>query len=125
VTFVETIFKGVYDHGDAQVTAITRRKFVEKATKQSLEVLQIVRKLLCPKWSLDSISIVFSVELPLQKHVCHSTIYDWIDKDRQRGGKLHTYLPRYGNVAGKAVNVNESGFLLFLAAQTLQNVLRL
>ena len=29
-----------------------------------------------------------------------------------RRGKLHTYLLRYANVAGKAVNVNEPGDLI-------------
>ena len=86
-------FKEAYDPANAQVTATARRKFAERATKQSPEVLQIIRKWLRRGWSPESISHRFSVGFPLQKRVCHTTIYDWIDKDRQRGGKLHTYLP--------------------------------
>jgi IS30 family transposase len=89
-------FEGEYDPCNAQVSAIARRKFARKATKQSPEVLQTVRKWLRLGWSPEAISCRFSVELPLQKHVCHTTIYDWIDKDKQKGGKLHTYLLRYG-----------------------------
>jgi IS30 family transposase len=38
-------FEGEYDPCNAQVSAITRRKFARKATtKQSLEVLQTIRK---------------------------------------------------------------------------------
>ncbi|MBM9520838.1 helix-turn-helix domain-containing protein [Desulforhopalus vacuolatus] len=37
-------FEGKYDSCNAQVTAIARRKFAKKATKQSPEVLQIVQK---------------------------------------------------------------------------------
>jgi IS30 family transposase len=96
VKLVATLFKGPYDPGNAQVIATARREFAEKATKQSSEVLQIVRKRLRLGWSPESISHRCSVEFPLQKRVCYTTIYDWIDKDRQRGGKLHTYLPRYG-----------------------------
>ena len=89
-------FEGEYDPCNAQVTAMTRRKSAEKVTKQNPEVLQAIRKWLRPGWSTEFISYRFSVELPLQKHVCQTTIYDWIYKDRQKGGKLHTYLPRYG-----------------------------
>ena len=89
-------FEGSYDPCVAHVIAMTRRKSAEKATKQNPEVLQTIRKWLRLGWSPESISYRFYVELPLQKHVCHTTIYDWIYKDRQKGGKLHTYLPRYG-----------------------------
>ncbi|MCK9175893.1 MAG: IS30 family transposase, partial [Desulforhopalus sp.] len=58
--------------------------------------MQTIRKWLRPGWSPESISYRFSIELPLQKHVCHTAIYNWIDKDRQKGGKLYTYLLRYG-----------------------------
>jgi IS30 family transposase len=43
-------FEGKYDTPDAQVTAMARRKFARKATKQSPEVLQIVRKGLRLGW---------------------------------------------------------------------------
>ena len=109
-------FKGAYDFGDAQVTATARRKFAEKATKQSPEVLQTVRKWLRIGWSPESISHRFSVEFPSQKHVCHTTIYDWIDKDRQRRGKLHRYLPRYGKHHWKGGKRKRAGGLLFLTA---------
>ncbi|MBM9520036.1 IS30 family transposase [Desulforhopalus vacuolatus] len=89
-------FEGIYDPCVAHVIAMTRRKSAEKATKQNPEVLQIVQKWLRLGWSPESISSRFSVELPLQEYVCHTAVYDWIYKDRQKGGKLHTYLPRYG-----------------------------
>ena len=86
--------KRAYDPGDTQVTATARRKFAEKATKQSPEVLQIIRKWFQPDWPPEFISHCFSVEFLLQNHVYHTVIYDWIDKNRQSGGKIDTYLPR-------------------------------
>ncbi|MCK9175968.1 MAG: IS30 family transposase, partial [Desulforhopalus sp.] len=105
-------FEGKYDPCDAQVTATARRKFAKKATKQSPEVLQIVRKWLRIGWSPESISCRFYVEFPLQKHVCHTTIYDWIDKDMQKGGKLYTYLPRYGKRRWKGGKRKRAGVSL-------------
>jgi hypothetical protein len=44
VKFVAILFEGKSASCAAQVTAMVRRKFAEKATKQSLEVVQTVRK---------------------------------------------------------------------------------
>jgi IS30 family transposase len=73
-------FEGAYDPCDAQATATTMRKFAGKATKQSPAVLQTVRKWLRSGWSPKGIIFRFSVKLPLQKHVCHTMVYDWIDR---------------------------------------------
>ena len=105
-------FEGRYDPCIAHAIAMTRRKSAEKATKQSPEVLQVIRKWLRLGWSPEAISYRFSVELPLQKHVCHTTIYDWIYKDRQKGGKLHTYLPRYGKRRWKGGKRKRAGVSL-------------
>ena len=48
-------FAEEYDPCNAQVTAIARRKFVRKATKQNPEVLQTVRKGLRLGWSPETI----------------------------------------------------------------------
>jgi len=108
-------FEGRYDPCVAHVIAMTRRKSAEKATKQSPEVLQTVRKGLRPGWFPESIIYRFSVELPLQKHVCHTRSITGLIKTGKREENSTPYLPRYGkrmaNVAGKAVNANEPGGL--------------
>ena len=66
-----------------------------KSTKQSPEVLQTLRKRLRIGWALESISYRFFYWISSTKTRLPTTVYDGIDKDRKKGGKLYTYLPRY------------------------------
>ncbi|MCK9175261.1 MAG: IS30 family transposase, partial [Desulforhopalus sp.] len=105
-------FEGSYDPCVAHVIAMTRRKSAEKATKQTPEAVQTIRKWLRLGWSPGSINSRFSVELPLQEDVCHTAVYDWIYRDRQKGGKRHTYLPRYGKRRWKGGKRKRAGVSL-------------
>lgn len=81
---------------------------------------------MAPTWlvSSEAVRCWLSVELLLQKYVCHTTVYDWIDKDRQKEEKFHTYLLRYVKRRWKGGKCKQAGISIIPDRMALQIVFR-
>ena len=87
---------GFYLPQQAQQKAVQRRKDAKEPWKMKHPPLQnYVLKKLQRKWSPEAIAGRLQRDFldAQQLHVCAGTIYNWLETDRQAGGKLWRLLP--------------------------------
>ncbi len=93
--------EGGYSAVIAHQMSETRRRTALKANKRTAKSDDIIKEFLGLGWSPETISQRLKVEAEVHVQLCHSTIYRRIEEDRQRGGKLHCKLPRFGKTRWK------------------------
>ena len=87
---------GVYDPAVAQQVSDTRKRSSAKAHKRNDKTDEIIRDLALLRWSPEAISQRMMLECESHDQLSHCTIYRRIKEDRQQGGQLYRYLPRFG-----------------------------
>jgi IS30 family transposase len=84
--------QGYYSAESAHKQATLKRRCADKATLYTAELWDLITGKLKDDWSPSAIA--GRIEIEGGKQVSHETIYQWIYKDKKRGGEAHNYLLR-------------------------------
>ena len=95
-----------YDPAVAQQLSEQRKRTAFKANKRCDKTSEIIRSSLVLGWSPEAISQRMNIEYQELK-LSHSTIYRRVQCDKQNGGSLHRYLPRFGKTRRKGGKRNK------------------
>ena len=102
---------GCYDAEKAHKDACRKRNVARKATRHTPVLWVTITR--CLKNGLSPAAIAGRLELELkERRVSHETIYQWIYRDKRKGGKIHRHLLRAYRGARKRHKAHDGRGLL-------------
>ena len=107
-----------YDPVVAHKLSRNRKREAAKTNKHSDKLDKIIRDKVILNWSPEAISERIQLEMAEDDWLSHTTIYRRIEENKQQGGTLYRFLPRFGKTRWKGGKRNRNAGVSLIPDRT-------